>query len=113
MADQSIVNSIGRELRIKESMEEIAALRNPLFVEPVGAIPVKSSSLEKPHNAAEQSATTQPTEESQRSVLLFMLEDPVVACRKNEHSHQEWMCRAFWGRICLGKITCRNSWNDS
>ena len=32
MADQSIVNSIRRELRIKESMEEIAALRNPLGV---------------------------------------------------------------------------------
>lgn len=81
--------SIGRELRIKELVKEIAALRSPLFVEPVGAIPVTSGTLEKPHNAAEQSAT-QPTEESQRSALLFMLEDLENAQRKIEHVHQEW-----------------------
>jgi len=81
--------SIGRELRIKELVKEIAALRSPLFVEPVGAIPVTSGTLEKQHNAAEPSAT-QPTEDSQRSALLFMLEDLEKARRKIEHAHQEW-----------------------
>jgi PAS domain S-box-containing protein len=82
--------SIGRELRIKELVKEVAALRSPLFVEPVGAIPVTSGTLEKPHNAAEQSAT-QPTEESQRSALLFMLEDLEAGRKKIEQSHHEWI----------------------
>src|SRR5665647_41161 len=51
--------SIGRELRIKELVKEIAALRSPLFVEPVGAIPVTGGSLEKLRHEAGQHATTQ------------------------------------------------------
>lgn len=60
--------SIGRELRMKELVEENTALR---------------------HEAG-QHATTQTMEDSQRSALLFMLEDLENARRKIEHAHQEW-----------------------
>src|SRR3989339_774316 len=83
--------SMGRELRMKELAEEIAALRNPLSVEPAGDIPVTSGSPEAPRNAAAQPATTQPTEQGQRSALLFMLEDLEAARKKIEAAHQEWM----------------------
>jgi len=83
--------SIGRELRMKELAEEIAALRNPLSTEPAGDIPVTSGSLEAPRHAAEQPATIQPIEQGQRSALLFMLEDLEDARRKIEQAHQEWM----------------------
>jgi len=63
--------SIGRELRIKELVEEIAALRNPLSAAPAGAIPVTSGSLEKLRHEAGQHATTQTMEDSQRSALLY------------------------------------------
>jgi|GEM_PF-2083532 PAS domain S-box-containing protein len=83
--------SIGRELRIKELVEEIAALRNPLSAAPAGAIPVTSGSLEKLRHEAGQHATTQTMEDSQRSALLFMLEDLEAARKKIEHSHREWI----------------------
>jgi len=83
--------SIGRELRIKELVKEIAALRSPLFVEPVGAIPVTSGTLEKLRHEAGQHATTQTMEDSQRSALLFMLEDLEAGRKKIEHSHREWI----------------------
>lgn len=60
--------SIGRELRMKELVEENTALR---------------------HEAG-QHATTQTMEDSQRSALLFMLDDLENARRKIEHAHQEW-----------------------
>ncbi len=83
--------TVGRELRMKELTEEIAALRNPLSTEPAGDIPVTSSSLEVPHHAAEQPPATQPTEESRHSALLFMLEDLETARKKIEQAHQEWI----------------------
>lgn len=83
--------SIGRELRMKELAEEIAALRNPLSAAPTGAIPVASSSLEAPLHAAEQHVTTQPIKESEHSALLFMLEDLEASRKKIEQAHQEWM----------------------
>jgi len=83
--------TIGRELRMKELVEEIAALRNPLSTEPAGDIPVTSSSPETPHHAAEQPPATPPTEESRHSALLFMLEDLETARKKIEQAHQEWI----------------------
>ena len=83
--------SIGRELRMKELVEENTALRHPLSVEPVGDIPVMSGSLEAPRDAADQYATTQPTEQNQLNVLLFMLEDLENAHKKIEQAHQEWI----------------------
>src|SRR3989338_1481151 len=83
--------TIGRELRMKELVEEIAALRNPLSTEPAGDIPVTGSSLEVPHHAAEQPPATPPTEESRHSALLFMLEDLETARKKIEQAHQEWI----------------------
>ena len=83
--------SIGRELRMKELVEENTALRHPLSVEPVGDIPVMSGSLEAPRDAADQYATTQPTEQNQLNVLLFMLEDLEAGRKKIEQAHQEWI----------------------
>jgi len=81
---------IGRELRMKELAEEIAALRTPLSAEPAGDVPAQDS-REAQRHAAAQPATTQPTEESQRSALLFMLEDLEAARKKIEQAHREWM----------------------
>jgi len=83
--------TVGRELRIKELVEEIAALRKPLSTKPAADIPVTSSSLEPPRNAAEQSTAIHPTEGSQRSALLFMLEDLKDTRKKIEQAHQEWI----------------------
>jgi len=82
---------IGRELRMKELVGEIAALRTPLSAGPAGNMPVTSGSPEAARDAAAQPATIQPTEESQRSALLFMLEDLENARKKIEQAHQEWM----------------------
>lgn len=82
---------IGRELRMKELAEEIATLRNPSSAVPAGDLPVMSDSPEAPRHTAAQDATTQPTEESQRGALLFMLEDLETARKKIEQAHQEWM----------------------
>jgi PAS domain S-box-containing protein len=82
--------TIGRELRMKELEEEIAALRNPLSVEKADNSQLTTGSLEKLHPAAEQSAT-QPIEDSQRSALLFMLEDLEAERKKIGQVHQEWM----------------------
>jgi len=79
--------SIGRELRMKELVEENTALRHPLSVEPTGDIPVTSA----PRDAADQYATTQPTEQNQLNVLLFMLEDLENAHKKIDQAHQEWI----------------------
>jgi len=81
--------TVGRELRMKELAEDIAALRNPLSAEPAGDVPVTGDSLEAPSNAA--APTTRTTEENQRSALLFMLEDLEAARKKIEQAHQEWM----------------------
>ena len=83
--------SIGRELRMKELAEENTALRNPLSAGSAGDITVTSSSPDAPLDAAEQPAATQPAEQTQRSALLFMLEDLETARRKVEQAHQEWM----------------------
>ena len=83
--------SIGRELRMKELEEEITALHNPLAVEPGGDNPCSSASVETPRRATEQRGTAQSLEESQRSALLFMLDDLEDARKKIEHSHQEWI----------------------
>ena len=82
---------IGRELRMKELAEEITALRTPLSAGPAGNMPVTSGSPEAARDAAAQPATTQPTEESQRNALLFMLEDLEAGRRKIEQAHQEWI----------------------
>ncbi|MDP2761122.1 MAG: PAS domain-containing protein, partial [Sideroxyarcus sp.] len=81
--------TVGRELRMKELADEIAALRNPLSAEPAGDVLVTGDSLEAPSDAA--APTTRTTEENQRSALLFMLEDLEAARRKIEQAHQEWM----------------------
>ena len=83
--------SIGRELRMKELVEENTALRHPLSVEPAGDIPATIGSLEAPRHTAAQYVTTQPTEQNQLSVLLFMLEDLEAGRREIEHAHQEWI----------------------
>src|SRR4030067_1263302 len=88
--------TVGRELRMKELVEEIAALRNPLSTEPAGNLPRTSSSLEVPHHAAEQPPATPPTEENQHSALLFMLEDLETARKKIEQAHQEWIAALDW-----------------
>jgi hypothetical protein len=49
--------SIGRELRMKELVEENTALRHPLSAEPAGDIPVTSGSLE---NCAMKPGSTPP-----------------------------------------------------
>lgn len=82
--------SIGREVRMKELVEENTALRHPLSAEPAGDIPVTSGSLEKLRHEAGQHTTTQTMEDSQRSALLFMLEDLENARRKIENAHQVW-----------------------
>jgi len=82
--------TVGRELRMKELMEEITALRNPLIAAPAGDLPVTSGSLEAPRDAATQHIATQRIEESQRSALLFMLEDLEVGRKKIEQAHKEW-----------------------
>ena len=81
--------SIGRELRMKELVGEIAALRTPLSAGPAGNMPVTSGSPEAARDAAAQPATTQPAEQDQRSALLFMLEDLEAAHQKIEQAHQE------------------------
>ncbi|MDO8311251.1 MAG: hypothetical protein Q7T25_04860, partial [Sideroxyarcus sp.] len=55
--------NIGRELRMKELVEEIAALRNPFSAEKTDKTQLTTGSLEAPRHAAEQPATTQPTEQ--------------------------------------------------
>jgi len=83
--------TVGRELRMKELVEEIAALRKPLSAEPAGDLPVASGKLEKSSHAVAQSVATQPIEEGQRNALLFMLEDLESVRKKIEDAHQEWM----------------------
>lgn len=80
--------TVGRELRMKELAEEIAALRNPSSTGPAGDLTVTSGSLEAPRD---EYATTQPTEQRQRDALLFMLEDLESTRRKVEQAHQEWI----------------------
>src|SRR3989338_2282443 len=76
---------------MKELVEEIAALRRLLSAESTGNIPVTSGSPEAPRDAPEQYTATQATEDSQRSTLLFMLEDLEAARKKIEQAHLEWM----------------------
>lgn len=80
--------TVGRELRMKELAEEIAALRNPSSTGPAGDLTVTSGSLEAPRD---EYATTQPTEQRQRDALLFMLEDLESTRRKVEQVHHEWI----------------------
>ena len=82
---------IGRELRMKELAEENTALRNSLSAGPAGDITVTSSSPDAPLDAAEQHATIQPTEQGQRSALLFMLKDLEATRKQVEQAHQEWI----------------------
>lgn len=83
--------TIGRELRMRELVEEIAALRHPPSAGSASDIPVTSGSLEAPHHAAEQPTATQPIDDNQRGTLLFMLEDLEGARKKIEQAHHEWM----------------------
>lgn len=83
--------SVGRELRMKELVEEIAALHNQFPSETVTDIPFASPSHDVPPDAAEQHATLQPSEEDQRHALLSMLRDLETGRRKIKQAHQEWM----------------------
>ncbi|MBI3581298.1 MAG: PAS domain S-box protein, partial [Nitrospinae bacterium] len=84
-------SAVERELRIKELVDKIAALRNPRSSEQTGGIPSTSGSPEKPLHAAERDAAVQPTEESQRVALMFMLEELRDSRQKVEQAHLEWM----------------------
>jgi len=83
--------TLGRELRMKELTEEIAALRNQLSAETIDNPQLPAGFSEAMPHAKEQHAPTLPEEESQRSALLFLLEDLENARRKIELAHHEWI----------------------
>ena len=85
--------TVGRELRMRELMKEIAALRNSLSTKPADDLSTTGGSTKAALEATTHLTTGQPAEDedSQRDALLFMLEDLENARRKITQAHQEWI----------------------
>jgi PAS domain S-box-containing protein/putative nucleotidyltransferase with HDIG domain len=80
---------VGRELRMKELLEENTRLQASTGKADAATAASASSRLER--DTAEQSGATGEWETEQRNALLFMLEDLEETRNKIEQAHQQWM----------------------
>ena len=82
--------TLGRELRMKELVDENAALRNQPSSKSTVDVPA-TSLVNTPHHGAGRYVTAQPTDQDHLNVLLFMLEDLEASHKRIEQMHQEWV----------------------